>query len=146
MKQRLNLSQSTPELYRAIAALDSAVKHSGIDHQLLHLIKLRASQINGCAFCVNMHVEESLADGMAAQKLHLVSVWRESPLFDARERAVLALTESVTRLSQNDVPDALYEEVRAHFDEVGFSQLIVAIGTINVWNRVAVSTRMVHPH
>ncbi|MFN8680404.1 carboxymuconolactone decarboxylase family protein [Paracoccus sp. P2] len=144
MKQRLNVSQVTPDLYAAVLALDTKVKQSGIDLDLLHLIKLRASQINGCAYCVDMHVKESLADGMPAQKLHLVSVWRESPLFDDRERAVLEWTESLTLIAQTGAPDSAYETVRAHFSEEQIAQLIVAIGTINIWNRIAVSSRLVH--
>lgn len=144
MKQRLNVSTVTPALYAAILALDNAVKQSGIDLNLLHLIKLRASQINGCAYCVDMHVKESLADGIPAQKLHLVSVWRESPLFDDRERAVLEWTESLTLISQTGAPDSAYDLIRQHFNEEQVAQLIVAIGTINIWNRVAVSSRLVH--
>lgn len=144
MNQRLNVSQVTPDLYAAVLALDTKVKQSGIDLDLLHLIKLRASQINGCAYCVDMHVKESLADGMPAQKLHLVSVWRESPLFDDRERAVLEWTESLTLIAQTGAPDSAYETVRAHFSEEQIAQLIVAIGTINIWNRIAVSSRLVH--
>ncbi|QBE91377.1 carboxymuconolactone decarboxylase family protein [Sphingomonas paucimobilis] len=144
MKQRLNVSQVTPDLYAAVLALDTKVKQSGIDLDLLHLIKLRASQINGCAYCVDMHVKESLADGIPAQKLHLVSVWRESPLFDDRERAVLEWTESLTLIAQTGAPDSAYQAVRAHFSEEQIAQLIVAIGTINIWNRIAVSSRLVH--
>ncbi|NIJ60319.1 AhpD family alkylhydroperoxidase [Pseudochelatococcus lubricantis] len=125
-------------------ALDTKVKQSGIDLDLLHLIKLRASQINGCAYCVDMHVKDSLADGIPAQKLHLVSVWRESPLFDDRERAVLEWTESLTLIASTGAPDGAYEAVRAHFTEEQIAQLIVAIGTINIWNRIAVSSRLVH--
>jgi len=144
LKQRLNVSQVTPDLYAAVLALDTKVKQSGIDLDLLHLIKLRASQINGCAYCVDMHVKESLADGIPAQKLHLVSVWRESPLFDDRERAVLEWTESLTLIAQTGAPDSAYQAVRAHFSEEQIAQLIVAIGTINIWNRIAVSSRLVH--
>lgn len=144
LKQRLNVSQITPDLYAAVLALDTKVKQSGIDLHLLHLIKLRASQINGCAYCVDMHVKESLADGIPAQKLHLVSVWRESPLFDERERAVLEWTESLTLIAQTGAPDSAYDAVRAHFTEEQIAQLIVAIGTINIWNRIAVSSRLVH--
>ncbi len=144
MKQRLNVSQITPDLYAAVLALDTKVKQSGIDLDLLHLIKLRASQINGCAYCVDMHVKESLADGIPAQKLHLVSVCRESPLFDDRERAVLEWTESLTLIAQTGASDSAYEALRAHFSEEQIAQLIVAIGTINIWNRIAVSSRLVH--
>jgi len=144
LKQRLNVSQITPDLYAAVLALDTKVKQSGIDLELLHLIKLRASQINGCAYCVDMHVKESLADGIPAQKLHLVSVWRESPLFDDRERAVLEWTESLTLIAQTGASNSAYEALRAHFSEEQIAQLIVAIGTINIWNRIAVSSRLVH--
>lgn len=144
MKQRLNVPTLAPDLYKAVLALDAAVRKSGIDHTLLHLIKLRASQINGCAYCVDMHVKEALADGIPAQKLHLVSVWRESPLFDARERAVLDWTESVTLIAQTGAPDSAFEVLRAHFTDEQIAQLIVAIGTINIWNRIAVSARNVH--
>ncbi|GMV61455.1 MAG: alkyl hydroperoxide reductase AhpD [Parvibaculum sp.] len=144
MKQRLNVSATTPSLYAAVFALDTAVKQSGIDLNLLHLIKLRASQINGCAYCVDMHVKESVADGIPAQKLPLVSVWRESPLFNERERAALEWTESLTLISQTGAPDGAYDLVRQHFSEEQIAQLIVAIGTINIWNRIAVSSRLVH--
>lgn len=144
MNQRLNVANAAPDLYRAVVALDTAVRKSGIDLTLLHLIKLRASQINGCAFCVDLHVKESLADGMPAQKLHLVSVWRESPLFDERERAVLEWTDSLTLISQTGAPDSAYDAVRRHFTEEQIAQLIVAIGTINIWNRIAVGSRLVH--
>lgn len=144
MKQRLNVSAVAPDLYKAVLALDTAVKNSGIDLNLLHLIKLRASQINGCAYCVDMHVKESLADGIPAQKLHLVSVWRESPLFDDRERAVLEWTEAVTLIARTGAPDAAYDGLAPYFTEAQIAQLIVAIGTINIWNRIAVSSRVVH--
>lgn len=144
MKQRLSVPALVPDLYKAVHALDIAVRKSGIDPVLLHLVKLRASQINGCAFCVDMHVKESLADGIPSQKLHLVSVWRESPLFDAAERAVLDWTESVTLIAQTGVPDSSFEQLRAHFTDQQIAQLIVAIGTINIWNRIAVSARTVH--
>lgn len=145
MQPRLNISQLAPELYRAIAQLDGAVRKSGLDSRLLHLVKLRASQINGCAFCVDMHVRESLADGLDPQTLHLVSVWRESPFFDSRDRAALEWTENVTLVAQTGVPDAAFDAVRAVFSETEIAQLTVAIGTINIWNRIAVSSRLVHP-
>lgn len=144
MHPRMSIPQAAPDLYKAILALDGAVRRSGFDHNLLHLIKLRASQINGCAYCVDMHVKEALADGMDAQKLHLVATWKESPLFDARERAALHWTESLTLIADTGAPDSAYEEMRAVFSEAETSQLTVAIGTINIWNRVAVSSRTVH--
>lgn len=145
MQPRLNISQLAPELYRAVAQLDGLVKKSGLDNRLLHLVKLRASQINGCAFCVDLHVKEALADGLDPQMLHLVSVWRESPFFDGRDRAALEWTESVTLLAQTSVPDSTFTAVSAVFSETEIAQLTVAIGTINIWNRIAVSSRLVHP-
>jgi AhpD family alkylhydroperoxidase len=145
MQPRLNIAQLAPELYRAVAQLDGVVKKSGISSRLLHLVKLRASQINGCAFCVDLHVKEALADGLDPQTLHLVSVWRESPFFDNRDRAALEWTESVTLIAQTGVPNAAFDAVRSVFSETEVAQLTIAIGTINIWNRIAVSSRLVHP-
>lgn len=141
----MNIAQLAPELYRAVAALDAAVGKSGLDARLLHLVKLRASQLNGCAYCVDMHVKEALASGLDPQMLHLVAVWPESPFFDDRDRAALAWTESVTLVAQTGIPDTAYETARAAFSETEIAQLTVAIGTINVWNRIAVSSRSQHP-
>ena len=145
MSARMNIPRLAPDLYRAVSALDAAVTQSGLDSRLLHLVKLRASQINGCAYCVDLHVKEALADGLDPQLLHLVSVWRESPLFDARDRAALDWTESVTLLAATGVPDAVHEQARAVFTEAEVARLTVAIGTINLWNRIAVSSRLQHP-
>ncbi|WP_315745253.1 MULTISPECIES: carboxymuconolactone decarboxylase family protein [unclassified Bradyrhizobium] len=145
MHPRMNIAALTPDLYQAVRALDGAVSKSGLDKRSLHLLKLRASQINGCAYCVDLHVKEALADGMDAQLLHLVAVWRESAFFDARDRAVLEWTESVTLAAQSGIPDAAYEAVRAVFPETDIAKLTIAIGTINVWNRIAVSSRTQHP-
>ncbi|MCA0206504.1 MAG: carboxymuconolactone decarboxylase family protein [Proteobacteria bacterium] len=145
MSARMNIPRLAPDLYRAVSALDAAVTQSGLDSRLLHLVKLRASQINGCAYCVDLHVKEALADGLDPQLLHLVSVWRESPLFDARDRAALDWTESVTLLAATGVPDAVHAQARAVFTEAEVARLTVAIGTINLWNRIAVSSRLQHP-
>jgi AhpD family alkylhydroperoxidase len=145
MHPRMNIAQLAPGLYRGVASLDEAVKKSGLDCRILHLVKLRASQINGCAFCVDLHVKEALADGLNPHMLHLVAVWRESPFFDARDRAALEWTESVTLAAQTGVPDGAYEAVRTAFSETETAQLTIAIGTINIWNRIAVSARMQHP-
>lgn len=145
MDQRLNIAKTVPDLYGAIRALDSAVVQSGMDTRLLHLVKLRASQINGCAYCVDRHVKEARADGVPEQELHLLATWRESPLFSARDRAALAWTDVLTRLADAEIPDAAFAAVRAEFSEEEIGQLIVAIGLINIWNRVAVSCRMLHP-
>jgi AhpD family alkylhydroperoxidase len=145
MERRMNIAEAAPALYGAVRDLDQAVRKSGFDPHLLHLLKLRASQINHCAFCVDLHVRESLADGVAPQKLHLLPVWRESPLFDAGERAVLEWTESVTLVAETDIPDEAWKKVRAIFSEAEVARLTVAIGLINLWNRIAVSSRMSHP-
>lgn len=145
MKRRMNIAEAAPTLYAAVRALDGAVTRSGIDNRLLHLIKLRASQINGCAYCVDLHVKEALADLIPAQVLHLLTVWRESPLFDERDRAVLEWTESLTLLPETGAPDAAFERVRAVFSTEDIAKLTVAIGTINIWNRIAVASRMTHP-
>jgi AhpD family alkylhydroperoxidase len=144
MKPRMNVAEAAPAVYNAVRALEAAVRHSGLDPRLLHLLKIRASQINGCAYCVDVHVKEALADGVDAQTLHLLTVWRESPLFDARERAALEWTESLTRIAETGAPDSAYDVVRAVFSTEEIAKLTIAIGTINVWNRIGVSARMLH--
>ncbi len=144
MEPRMKVRESAPELYEAVLQLEKAVRASGIDPGLLHLIKLRASQINHCAFCVEMHTRESLDDGVDPRKIYLLTVWEESSLFDARERAALAWTESVTLIAETGVPDEAFEAVRAEFSESEVAALTVAIATINVWNRIAVSSRTPH--
>ncbi len=145
MQRRMNIAELTPKLYHAVASLDGAVKKSSIDRELLHLVNLRASQINGCAFCVDLHVKEALADGLDPQVLHLVAAWKESPFFTERDRAALEWTESVTLVAQSGVPDAAFESARAVFSETEIAQLTVAIGAINILNRLAISSRMQHP-
>ena len=145
MQTRMNIAQLSPDLYRAVAALDAAVVKSGLESRILHLVKLRASQINGCAYCVDMHVKEALSSGLDPQMLHLVAVWRESPFFDERDRAALEWTESLTLLDQTGAPDAAFDTVSTAFSPTEIAQLTVAIGTINIWNRIAVSSRTQHP-
>jgi len=146
MKARFNYAAAAPEAYKAVVALDAyVVRQSGLDHRLIHLIKLRASQINGCAYCVDMHVKEARRDGLGEQWINLVCVWRESPVFDARERAVLGWTEAVTNIAGTGAPDADFEPLREFFSEEEIMKLTVAIGTINIWNRLAVGFRAQHP-
>lgn len=144
MQQRMNVQKTVPELYRAVVALNRAVNDSGLDKRTLELIKLRASQINGCGYCVELHVREALKAGIEAATLHMVVVWRESSYFDARDRAVLELTESVTLLSERGVPDSVYAQAEAHFSEEEIGKLLVAIATINVWNRLMVASQTPH--
>jgi AhpD family alkylhydroperoxidase len=145
MKPRMDYRKAAPELLASVLALNSAVDRCGLEHGLLHLIKLRASQINGCSFCVDMHSREARRDGESEQRLYLVAAWRESPLFTERERSALAWTEAVTRISEGHVADELYESTRKHFSEEELAKLTVAVGMINVWNRLCVSFRVIHP-
>ena len=144
MEARLNPVKAAPETYKAIRAL-SAFVNGAVDHKLLHLLKLRASQINGCAYCVDMHVKEALADGEEPQRVHLLVAWRESPLYSEKERAMLAWTESVTLVSETGIPDADYARVLEHFSEAEVANLTAAIGMINFLNRWAISFRFQHP-
>lgn len=144
-KPRLEYFKLAPALLEAQLALNKAVETSGIEPALLHLVKLRASQINGCAYCVDMHSHEARADGETEARLYLVAVWRESHAFTARERAAFAWTEAVTLISQGGVPDALYDEVRAQFPDAELVRLTMAVAVINTWNRLAVAFHSVHP-
>jgi AhpD family alkylhydroperoxidase len=145
MHQRIDMFKSAPDAYKAVLALENYVQGSGLDRRLVHLIKLRASQINGCAFCVDMHVKEARRDGLSEQWLNLLCVWQESPIYDARERALLAWTEAVTRLAETGAPDADFAPLREHFSDDEIAKLTLAIGTINLWNRLAVGFRFQHP-
>ncbi|WP_066560576.1 carboxymuconolactone decarboxylase family protein [Croceicoccus bisphenolivorans] len=144
MKQRYDTATAVPELYETVVSLDRQIAASGLDASLLHILKLRASQINGCSFCVDLHVKEALADGFDPQKLHLVSAWRESPFFDEAERAVLEWTESVSLLSRTQVPDETFCLMQAQFSNEEIAGFTVAIGLINLFNRIAVSSRLQH--
>lgn len=146
MHQRLNIAKVAPDSYKAVAALDNyVVRQSGLDHGIIHLIKIRASQINGCAYCVDMHVKEARLHGFGEQWMHMISVWQESPVFTDKERAVLGWTEALTLVAQTRAPDADFEAMRAHFTDEEIGKITVAIGTINVWNRIAVGFRNQHP-
>ena len=146
MQARLDYVKAAPDAYKAIKALDTyVVRESGLDKRLIHLIKLRASQINGCAYCFDMHSKEARRDGLSEQWINLVCVWRESPVFDARERAVLAWTDALTNLAQTGAPDDAYEGLRPHFSDAEIVKITTAIGLINVWNRIAVGFRSQHP-
>jgi AhpD family alkylhydroperoxidase len=145
MQPRINYQKASPDLLKAVYALNKAVDECGLEKGLLHLVKLRASQINGCSFCVNMHSHEALRDGDTQQRVFLVSAWKESPLFTDRERAAFAYAEAVTRIADAGVPDALWEATRQHFSEDEITKLTIAIGMINVWNRICVSFHVIHP-
>ncbi|MFS8480176.1 MAG: carboxymuconolactone decarboxylase family protein [Micromonosporaceae bacterium] len=144
MKPRMEMIKVVPQAYQAVLGLETYVREH-VDHTLLELVKLRASMLNGCAFCVDMHSRDALAAGESTRRLFAVSAWREAPFFTARERAALALTDAVTRLGEHGVPDAVWDEAAAVFAEEELANLIIAIATINVWNRIAVSTRTQPP-
>lgn len=131
--------------FAAMVALEKAISNGPLEPSLLHLIKLRASQINGCAFCIHMHTTEARRDGESEMRLYLTNAWRESPLYSERERAALAWTEALTRVADTGAPDADWERVCAEFDEAERVWLSLAIGAINVWNRIAVGFRRDHP-
>lgn len=145
MQARLNPSTASPDAYKAVLALNTYVQNCGLEHSLLELIKIRASQINGCAFCIDMHVKVARKAGESEQRLHMVSAWRESPLFSDRERAALAWTEALTLVAQTRAPDDEFQALRSQFTEAEMTQLGVAIGLINVWNRLMVGFRVPHP-
>src|SRR5574337_222522 len=144
--QRLDVHGVDPKAYQAVLGMESYVRHSGLDPKLSELIKIRASQLNSCAFCLDMHHRDARRHGEDQRRLDVVSAWREAPdLYTAAERAALALTEAVTRIGDAGVPDAVWNDVRAEFDEAGVVQLLMAIATINVWNRLAVATHQQLP-
>ena len=145
MEPRLNPYQAAPEAIQAMRALDAYVHSSGLEPSLIELVKIRASQINGCAFCLHMHTRDARARGESEERLYLLDAWRESPLYTEGERAALAWTEAVTLVSQTRVPDAVYEEVRRQFAEDALVKLTLLVATINAWNRTSISFRAVHP-
>jgi AhpD family alkylhydroperoxidase len=145
MKARLNPYAAAPETMKAVAAIEPVIAASGLEPSLIELVKTRASQINGCAFCIHMHTKDARAHGETEERLYLLNAWRESPLYTERERAALAWTESLTLIAETHAPDDVYEEVRKHFNETETTNLTVLIGLINTWNRVAIANRAQHP-
>jgi AhpD family alkylhydroperoxidase len=145
MKPRLNAYQAAPAVMKAMMALESQVVANGLEPALMELVKIRASQINGCAFCLHMHTRDARAKGEKEERIYLLDAWRESPLFSARERAALAWTEAVTLVSQTHVPDEAYEQARTEFSEEELVKLTLLVTTINAWNRFAISFRSIHP-
>ena len=134
-----------PEGYRSLQRLSETVKSSDINPVLLELIKMRASQINGCAFCIDMHSRDARAAGETEQRLYALSAWRETPFFSARERAALALTEAVTLVSETQVPQAIIDEAAGVFPPESLTELVYAIIEINAWNRLAITTGAPEP-
>ena len=142
MEQRLDFYKASPDAMKAMSALEVAIGKRGFDVSLVNLVKLRASQINGCAYCVDQHTSDARKTGETERRLYTVSVWRETPFFTARERAALAWTESLTRLPDTHAPDADYLALHGQFSESEIVDLTLVIGAINVWNRFGVGFRM----
>jgi AhpD family alkylhydroperoxidase len=145
MTPRFNIFQASPEGTKAMIAVETAIAQSGLDHALLHLVKIRASQINGCAFCIDMHVKDAVKNGESHQRIHLLDGWRDSPAFTDRERAALNWTEIVTRIGKTHAPDADYAKLQTQFNEGEIAWLTLAIGAINLWNRVQIASKAVLP-
>jgi AhpD family alkylhydroperoxidase len=141
MQQRLDPMKVSPSAYRALAGLQGYVDQSGLDRSLLDLVKIRASQINGCAFCLAMHTRDARRAGESEDRLHLLNAWHEAPCYTDRERAALAWTEAVTLVSETHIPDAVFEEAKKHFTETELVNLTMAVIAINGWNRMAIAFR-----
>lgn len=141
MTRRIDVEHLAPAALRAVYAVEQYVRGSGLEPTLVALVKLRASYLNGCAYCVDMHTKDARLEGESEQRLYAVPVWRETPFFTSRERAALAFTETVTELGRAGVPDAAFEEARRHFTELELVNLTMAIIAINAWNRLAVTFR-----
>jgi AhpD family alkylhydroperoxidase len=142
--ERVDMRRAAPDLYRAQVALDRAVHESALDTALYELVKIRASQLNGCAYCIDMHTRQARADGESEHRLYAIAAWRESPLFDERERAALALTDALTLVARDDGRlDRTYEAAAEHFSAEELAALLYGIASINTWNRLAVATHAV---
>ncbi len=141
MKPRLRYAHAAPEAVRALAALEEQARKSSIEKPLLELVRMRTSQINGCAYCLDMHSKDARVGGETEQRLYALDAWREAPFYTDRERAALAWTEALTRVSEGHVPDAVYEEARRHFGEAELVDLSLAVVAINGWNRLAIAFR-----
>jgi AhpD family alkylhydroperoxidase len=141
VSQRIEYDKVAPGAFRAMLGLEKYLHTSGLEASLLHLIKMRASQINGCAYCLDMHSKDARAGGETEQRLYLLNAWREAPFYTERERAAFEWTEALTLISENHVPDEIYNHVREHFSEQELVDLSLAVVTINAWNRLAISFR-----
>ena len=143
MKSRIDLLHTNPKAVQLLLAVERHLHGSSLGSRLQHLVKTRASQINGCAYCLDMHTKDARAEGESEQRLYALNTWRETPFFDKRERAALEWTETVTRVAETQVPDGVYEHVRQHFTEEELIDLTLAITNINAWNRLNIAFRTV---
>ena len=145
MKARIDYTKVSPQILRPLIALNAPVETSGLERPLLDLVRMRASQINGCAFCLDMHSKDARAAGEKEQRLYMLEAWRETSVYSDRERAALAWTESLTGVAKTGASDEDYEPLKRYFNETEIAYLTLLIGAINVWNRVAIALRAVHP-
>ena len=141
MTQRVDYAQAFPEAVKAMGTMEAALRHSGLEKPLLELVKLRASQLNGCAYCIDIHTKDARAGGETEQRLYGLTAWRESPFFTARERAALGWTEAITNIQEGHATQAAYDDARKEFDEAELVKLTFAITAINTWNRIAIAFR-----
>lgn len=144
MKKRVKVSKLEPKSYEVLFAMEEYLATADLSHQLRELIKIRASQINKCSYCLEMHTKDARENGETEQRIYALSAWEESPLFTDAEKSALHFTEQVTEISKHGVSDEVYENLEKHFTENQIAQMIITIGQINFWNRIAVSTRLVH--
>src|SRR5882762_8256625 len=142
MESRFNYVKAAPGAYKAMLGLEQYLHECGLEESLIHLIKLRASQINGCAYCLDMHWKDLRATGETELRLYSLDAWRECPYYSDRERAALAWTEAVTLVARGQVPDSIYEDVRPHFSEKELADLTLALAAINAWNRLSIAARL----
>jgi AhpD family alkylhydroperoxidase len=146
MTERLNYWQVAPEAVKPLLALEERFANGPLPHTLIELVKTRASQINGCAYCLHMHTSDALKEGERPERLFLLDAWHESQMYTPKERAALAWTESLTRVSETHAPDADYDGLKEHFSPEEIVELTLLIATINAWNRIAIGFRSHHPH
>lgn len=141
MKNRIDIQELEPNAFKAMITLEKYLEDSGLSKTHYYLIKIRASQINGCAFCINMHTDHALSNGETAQRIFLLNVWRETKVFTEEERTILAITEEVTRIDKRGLSNRTYKQAEELFDQHYIAKIIMTVVTINAWNRIAVSTR-----
>ncbi len=142
MEQRINIYQSTPKAYEGMFALENFLENSVLNKQQISLIKMRASQINGCAYCIKMHSNEALKAGETHQRLHLLNAWRDSDLFTEKEKLILQITEEITLINDKGLTDETYQRAVQFLDEEAIVAIIMTVTTINAWNRIAISTKL----
>jgi AhpD family alkylhydroperoxidase len=145
MTQRMNPYAVAPGGLAALVGVEKYLEKSGLDHRLILLVKIRASQINGCAYCLHMHTEDARKLGESEARIYLLDAWRESKLYSARERAALSWTEALTNIRDTHAPDEVFEEAQRHFSEKELADLSIAIAMINAWNRLSIGSRAAHP-